>query len=139
MGDYDFEGIEAGQVNKTFYIVWYFMFILVCVCILFNMFIAIVYEAFDTAKLYRISLKGHGSQMYRTLAILRYCLWPSLVIKMIKDPPKDTILTSHDLLALNMDAPTVKKILDIYGHLPLESEIKVTAQEEEEDRNSYVL
>jgi len=128
MGDYDFEGIQSTQVNKTLYVAFYFIFILVCVCILFNMFIAIVYDAFDTTKMYRISLKGHGSQIYRTYSIIRHCLWPTRVIKMLRYQSKSRILTKEDMIGLNLDEDMVKKILEIYGQhpTPVEEDEKLT-------------
>jgi len=59
---------------------------------------------------------------------------------MLKNPPRDTILSKEDLLALNVDAADIIKILDIYGQDKGPGPGPVIPQEEDQDkRQSYIL
>jgi len=129
MGDYDFEGIESTQANSTLYLLFYILFVIYGVCILLNMFIAIVYEAFDASQLKQISLQDHGSQLLRTLSIIRYRLWPSSILKMLGNPPKSAKFTKADLETRSIPSKTIKNLLVIYGSrviAPEDSELSVS-------------
>jgi hypothetical protein len=115
MGDYAFEEIESTQVNETLYLVFYICFVIYGVCILLNMFIAIIYEAFDASQLKQISLHENRSQLKRTFNIVRYWLWPWRVMSMLNQPEKTAKFSKSDLETRSLPEDTIKKVLQIYG------------------------
>jgi hypothetical protein len=88
MGDYDFEGIEFSQNNKTLYIIFYILFVIYGVCAMLNLFLAVIYDAFDASQLKSLSIEYHGSQLRRTFNIIRYWLWPWSVLSLLRYPKK---------------------------------------------------
>jgi len=117
MGDYDFEEIEFTQNNKTLYIIFYVLFVIYGVCALLNLFLAVIYDAFDASQLKSLSIEYHGSQLHRTFYAIRYWLWPWSVLKMLGNPKKEAKFTKGDLETRSIDIRTIEKLLKVYGTL----------------------
>eukprot|EP01124_Arcella_intermedia_P000568 TRINITY_DN10299_c0_g4_i1.p1 TRINITY_DN10299_c0_g4~~TRINITY_DN10299_c0_g4_i1.p1 ORF type:complete len:562 (-),score=99.38 TRINITY_DN10299_c0_g4_i1:22-1629(-) len=123
MYDFYYEYILYTQPAKELFSFYYVGILFVAMCVLLNMFWAVVYEAFDATKMYRVSIRGTGSQFLRNFKIIWYWTWPHQVIALLNSPSRDTVLTGAEMDRMGVPKETVTKIFQVYGdYQPKEEE-----------------
>eukprot|EP01125_Pyxidicula_operculata_P005500 TRINITY_DN1947_c0_g1_i7.p1 TRINITY_DN1947_c0_g1~~TRINITY_DN1947_c0_g1_i7.p1 ORF type:complete len:319 (+),score=60.07 TRINITY_DN1947_c0_g1_i7:1156-2112(+) len=137
-GIFDYQEVKRSSPTPAWFFLYFWVFVFLVVFVLLNFFLVIVYEAFDTTKIWRISQEKQQISWNLTMKSIRFMLLPSYVLKLIRPESIDASYSEDDLVDRGIPIHTAQRIIDIYGKRKSKKKktLEISEEEEEEKENT---